>query len=167
MISWRGDALVAEVGGGGMAELVEVPAGVSAEQDAGAVVAEAGAAGGGAQVRSGGAAGRARLALGQEHRSGLPAAQQAGQQAGGAGAPVDPFGVAAFGADRGAAGVQVEVFDVEGQDFAGPGGRLVEQPPEGFLPQWHVAAGQRAFDRRAGHRPGGVGRFAAPFAAGG
>ena len=65
------------MGGGGVAQFVEVPAGVALEEDAGAVVAESGAASGG----------------------------------------------------------EVEVFDVEGEDLVGAGGGLVEQSPQGFLPQ--------------------------------
>ena len=82
------------------------------------------------------------------------------------GAPADPFGVAALGPDRGAAGVQVEVFDVQRQDFAGAGGGFVEHPPQGLLPQRNVAAGQRPVDRRPGHSAGGVEVLAAPFGAG-
>ena len=78
--------------------------GVPGEQDPGAVVAEPGPSGGGARVLGCGAAGGAGAALGQEHRPGLAAADEAGQQVRGAGAPADPFGVAALGADRGAAG---------------------------------------------------------------
>jgi hypothetical protein len=36
---------------------------------------------------------------------------------------------AALGDDAGAAELQVEVFDVEGEDFLGAGGRVVQQPP--------------------------------------
>src|SRR6266566_7767161 len=86
-----------------------------------AVVAEPGPSGGGAQIPGCGAAGGAGAAPGQEHRSCVAAADEAREQVRGAGAPADPFGVAARGPARGAAGVQVEVFDVQRQDFAGAG----------------------------------------------
>ena len=105
-------------------------------------------------------------AFGEKHRPGLAAADEAGQQVRGARAPADPFGVAAFGADRGAAGIQVEVFDVQRQDLAGAGGGLVEHPPQGLLPQRHVAAGEYSVDRRPGHCADGVEVLAAPFGAG-
>ena len=104
--------MLAEVGRCGMAELVQLPPGVPGEQDPGAVVAEPGPPGDRAQVLGRGAAGGAGAALGDEHRPGVAAEGKVGQQVRGAGAPADPFGVAALGPDRGAAGVQVEVFDV-------------------------------------------------------
>jgi hypothetical protein len=100
------DALLAEMGGSGVAQLVQLLPGVPGEQDPGAVIAEPGPSGGRAQVLGCGAAGGAGAAFGAEHRPGLAAADEAGQQVRGAGAPADPFGVAALGPDRGAAGVQ-------------------------------------------------------------
>ena len=82
----QGDALFAEVGGCGVAQLVQVPPGVPGEQDPGAVIAEPGPSGGRAQVLGCGAAGGAGAALGQEHRPGRAAADEAGQQVRGAGA---------------------------------------------------------------------------------
>ena len=55
----QGDALFAEVGGRGVAELVQLPPGVMGEQDPGAVVAEPGPPGDRAQVPGGGTAGGA------------------------------------------------------------------------------------------------------------
>src|SRR5215472_18000706 len=81
----QGDALFAEVGGCGVAELVQLPPGVPGEQDPGPVIAEPGPSGGRAQVPGCGAAGGAGAAFGQEHRSGLTAADQARQQVRGAG----------------------------------------------------------------------------------
>jgi hypothetical protein len=101
-----------------------------------------------------------------EHRSGLAAADEAGQQVRGAGAPANPFGVAALGTDRGTAGVQVEVFDVQRQHLAGAGGGLVEHPPQGLFPQRHVTAGQQPVNRWPGHDTGGVDVLTAPFGAG-
>ena len=67
-----------------MAELVQVPPGVAGKQDPGAVIAEPGPSGGRAQVLGCGAAGGAGAAFGEEHRSGLAAADEAGQQVRGA-----------------------------------------------------------------------------------
>jgi hypothetical protein len=36
----------------------------------------------------------------------------------------------AFGDDAGAAEFQIEVLDVESEDFLGAGGRVVQEPPE-------------------------------------
>src|SRR5450759_734497 len=93
MISWRGTPCSPRWVA---AEWLEFPAGVLAEQHPGAVVAEPGSSGGGAQVFGAGPAGRAGSAFGEEHRAGFAAADEAGQQVGGAGAPVNPFGVAAL-----------------------------------------------------------------------
>jgi hypothetical protein len=60
------DLRFAEVGGGGVAELVEVEPGVLLEEDAGAIVAEAGAAGVRADVLGAGSAGGSWFAVGQE-----------------------------------------------------------------------------------------------------
>ncbi|GAA0826815.1 hypothetical protein GCM10009525_21790 [Streptosporangium amethystogenes subsp. fukuiense] len=68
--------------------------------------------------------------VGQEHRPGSPADQQAGQQPGGGGGPVHVFDGAALGDDPGAAELQVEVLDVEAEDFLGAGGRVVQEPPQ-------------------------------------
>jgi hypothetical protein len=76
---------------------------------------------------------------------------------------VDPLGVTALGADRGAAGVQVQILDVERQHLTGTRGGLIQHAPQRFLPQWHVATSQRPFDRRAWQGVGGVGGLAAPF----
>jgi hypothetical protein len=61
--------------------------------------------------------------------------QQAGQQTGGCGFPTDEFGAGVFADHEGAAAGQVEVVDVEGEDFAGAGGAVIEQPPQCFVPQ--------------------------------
>ncbi len=53
-----------------------------------------------------------------------------GQQVRGPGVPVDELGVAALGADGRPALLEVGVFDVEGEDLAGPGGGLVQHPPQ-------------------------------------
>lgn len=97
---------------------------------------------------------RAGLAFGQEYRAALAAADEPGQQARGAGGPVHVLGVAAFGDHAGAAGVEFQVLDVQGQEFGGAGGGFVEHPPQGFLPQGDVAAGQQPLDRGPVDGPG-------------
>ena len=52
-------------------------------------------------------------------------AQQPGQQVRGPGVPVDELGIAALGADRRPALLEVEVLDVEVEDLAGSGGGLI------------------------------------------
>jgi hypothetical protein len=113
--------------------LVQFPAGVGVEQDAGAVVAQAGFAGVRAQVPCGRPPRRSGLAMGDERGAVFAAADQAGQQMRGARCPVDPFGVPALGGDFGSSPGEVEVVDVQGQDLAGPGGGLVEHPPQGLF----------------------------------
>ncbi|GAA1761382.1 hypothetical protein GCM10009734_82050 [Nonomuraea bangladeshensis] len=89
------DLGLAEVGGGGVTELVQVEAGVLLQQDAGAVVAQAGAAGVWADVAGGRAAGGDGAAFGQEQRAARARAavrepEQTGQQVGGAAVPIRP-----------------------------------------------------------------------------
>ena len=98
------DLVVAEVGCCGVAQLVQVPSGVLLEQDAGAVVAESGPADVGADVASRGVTRWDGRTTGQEQRSVAAAravgeAQESWEQVGGAGSPVDPFELAALGAD--------------------------------------------------------------------
>ncbi|WP_425465206.1 hypothetical protein, partial [Nonomuraea diastatica] len=45
------------------------------------------------------------------------------------------LGAGALGLDPRLAGGQVQVLDVEGEDFLGPGGGLVQEPVESLLPQ--------------------------------
>jgi hypothetical protein len=119
--------LLAEVGGGRVAELVQFQAAVLLEQDPRPVVTQPGAAGAGADVAGRGAPGRDGLPRGEEQRpagagSAVGRAQQPGQEVRGPGVPVDKLGVAALGPDRGAALLEVEVLDVEREDLAGAGG---------------------------------------------
>ena len=95
--------------------------------------------------------------LGDEHRAGLAALQQPGQQAGGAGLPHDHVDRAALAADAGAPVGQVEVVGVERQDLGRPGRGLVEHPPERPLAQRDVLAGEQLADLGAGQRAGPVG----------
>jgi hypothetical protein len=125
----EGGALLPERGGGRVPELVQVPsglpvaeAGVVVEQDAGAVVAEAGPACIGTQVLGPGHPGRDGPALGEEQRAAGAPVDQAGQEAGGAGGPVHVLDRPALGADLGAVPLQVEHFDVQRQELCGAGG---------------------------------------------
>src|SRR5450756_1259581 len=54
---------------------------------------------------------------GEEHRAGGAPAQQPGQQAGGAGGPVDVLDGSALGLDAGPPELRVEVLHVEGEDL--------------------------------------------------
>src|SRR5436190_607027 len=78
----------------------------------------------------GGAAGGAGSAFGAKQWSGAAAMEVAGEEQRAAAAPDDPVGVAAFDGDAGAAVVEVAVFDVEGEHFAGAAGGFVEHAPE-------------------------------------
>lgn len=69
MTSWSGTCASPRWVDGGVAELVEVEPGVLLEEDAGAIVAEAGAAGVRADVLGAGPAGGSWFAVGQEQRS--------------------------------------------------------------------------------------------------
>jgi hypothetical protein len=53
--------------------------------------------------------------------------------------------------------LQVEVLDVQRQDFGGTGGGLVEHPPQGLLLERDVAAGQQPVDGGLDDRAGLVG----------
>lgn len=92
--------------------------GVTGEEDAGAVVAQPGAAGPRADVtRVGdGQAVRAGPVLGQEQRPAFAPGDEAGQQVRRVGAPGDPHRVAALGGDPGLLVGQAQVLDVERQD---------------------------------------------------
>lgn len=136
------DFSVAEVGGGAVAQLMQVETGVFVQQDAGAVVAEAGVPGVRADVGGSGTAGGHRAAFGQKQRAASAGAAvgQSEQQVGGAGLPAHPRDGDVLGADGSAPVLQVEVFDVEGEDFRGSGRRFVEHPPQGPFAQRDVAA---------------------------
>src|SRR5579862_7016113 len=141
MISWSG-SLLAERGRGGVPQLAQVlsgPAGAGAgvvvERDAGAVVAEAGAAGLGAEVFRPGRPGRGGPPLGEEQRAALAPVDQAGQQPGGADGPVRVLRGPNLRADRRAAPFQVEYLDVQRKDLRGAGSGLVEYPPQRLLSQ--------------------------------
>jgi hypothetical protein len=89
---------------------------------------------GGVEVGGGRLAGRGGGEVGQEQRALLAAGQVPGQQPGGPGLPTDELGPAALADDHVPAAGQVQVVDVEGEDLAGPGGALIQQPPQGLVP---------------------------------
>lgn len=69
----------------------------------------------------------------EQNRPGFTAAEVAGQQKRGAAAPDDPFGVAAFDRDGGAAVVEVKILDIELEHRDGAAGGFVEHSPEQFF----------------------------------
>jgi len=79
--------------------------------------------------------------------------QQTGQEAGGFRFPADQLGPTAFADHHGSAVGQVQVLDVEGEDLAGAGGGLVQQPPQGLVPQ-RVGGGQEGQQLSLGYGPG-------------
>jgi hypothetical protein len=117
----EGDAGFGEVGEPGVAELVEGPAsGGGAEELGGSPVGVPGSPGVGVEVGEGGLAGGRGGDVGEEERSSLAAAEEPWEEPGGFGFPADEFGPASFADDHGASAGEVEVGDVEGQDFVGP-----------------------------------------------
>ncbi|WP_067143972.1 hypothetical protein [Microtetraspora malaysiensis] len=64
------------------------------------------------------------------------------------------FEGAAFGSDAGAPELRVEVFDVEGEDFLGPGRSFIQQPPEDSFPERVAVVGEQLL--QAGLRDGAV-----------
>jgi hypothetical protein len=124
------------------------PAGCFLEQCLGVRVGQPGAAAGRVDV-----AGRqldAGAAIGEEHRAGLAAVQQARQQPGRAGLPDDPVGGTALAADAGPAVRQVQVFHVQGEHLGGPRRGLVQQAPERPLAQADALAGEQLAGLGAG-----------------
>ena len=116
-------------------------------------------------------AGGSWFAVGEEQRSagaaravGKP--QQPWEEVGGAGAPVHPFGLAAFGADGRSAVGEVELLDVEREDLGGARGGLIQHPPQRLLAQRDLAAGELAVDRSLGQVAGVVGVLGAALAVG-
>ena len=148
--------VLGEVRQGGVAELMQRPAGLGDEQLRGATVRQPRPAGERADVAGGRRAGRARAQAGEEHRSGAAAGDQAWQQLGAARAEERPVDVAALGACAGAPGGDVEVLDVQAQDLVGAGGGLVEQPPQRALAQVDVAALPQPLEARHGDAAGVV-----------
>ena len=79
---------------------------------------------------------------------------------------MQPLGVAAFGDCAGAFVVQVDVLDVEGEDFLRAGGGLVQQPPQALLPDGDVLAAEQPLKGGVGDGLGAVGFLRAPLQAG-
>ena len=79
---------------------------------------------------------RAGMTLGRRwvRNSGSSASsgQVSGEKTSGARRPEDVFFVAAFADDHRSFAGKVHVFDVEREDFPGPGGGLVQHPPQGL-----------------------------------
>ena len=135
-----GAAVDGQVLEGGVPQLVERPVllvriegcGRRLEQVLGARVGQSAAPGLGADVggRRSTRPGGGGAPVGEEDWAGGAAAQEPGQEAGGAGGPVDVLDRAALGVDAAAPEPQVEVLDVEGQEFFGAGGGLVQHPPQ-------------------------------------
>jgi hypothetical protein len=84
---------------------------------------------------------------------------------------VDVLDRAALGGDPAAAELQVEVLDVEGQEFPGAGGGLVEHPPQDPFAQAVPVAGEQLVQAGAGDGPiaaaGGLAAFQAAGGVGG
>jgi len=51
---------------------------------------------------------------------------------------MQPVSVAALGAHPHALVLQLQVLDIDRQRLAGPGGRLIQQPPQRLLPHANV-----------------------------
>ena len=113
---------------------------------------------------------RGWFADGEEQRSARAAGsvgepQQPWEQVGGAGVPVHPFDVGAFGADGCSAVWEVELLDVEHKDLRGAGGGLVQHSPQRSLSRTGVfAARELAVDRSLGQVAGVVGVLGAALA---
>jgi hypothetical protein len=89
-----------------------------------------------------------RATVSQEHRAAVAPSDQAGDEASACGLEVEPFEVAALGAHSGAAVVEVEILDVDPEDLAGAAGGLVQEPPEGSLPQREATAREYSLELR-------------------
>ena len=102
---------------------------------------------------------------GHKERPSAAAGQVAGQEPGRRRVPHDDLPVAALAADRRTFTAYIEIFDVQGEDLAGPRGRGVEHAPQGFLAQPDMRAGPQRIERGEGDRPCLIPRGAAPFQA--
>lgn len=129
---------------------------------AGLVVGQPGQAGVGADVAVGEVLAGTGSAVGHEHGAAGAIADEPGKQAGGAGVPVHAFedvfvvgSTAAAGAGFGALGLhrcgaarEVEVFDVELEQFFCAGAGFVQHPPQRLLPHVDLAAADEPINRR-------------------
>jgi hypothetical protein len=60
---------------------------------------------------------------------------------------------------------QLQVLHIHGQQLVGAGSRLIQQPPQGPLPQRKIPAGKQPLQLTAGEGPGPVDLFAATLEA--
>lgn len=130
---------------------------------AGLIVGQPGQAGVGAPVALTQVLAGPGSAVGEEDWPAGAVADEAGQQPGGARVPVDVLedvfvvgdpaaagaGFGALGLHRRGAAREVEVFDVELEQFLGAGAGLVQHPPQRLLAQVDLAAGDEPVDRGA------------------
>jgi hypothetical protein len=58
---------------------------------------------------------------------------------------------------------QVQIRHVQGQELVGAGGGLIQQPPQGSLPQREITAGEQPLELAAGEGPGAVDLDAVTF----
>ena len=79
-------------------------------------------------------------AMGQEHRSSTAAGHVSGKKTRGPRGPEHVFFVAALADDHGSFARQVQILDVECEDFPGPGGGFVQHPPQGLFSQVDVSS---------------------------
>ena len=93
-------AILGLMGEGAVAQLVQRPPGRLLEQVDGASIGQAAATADRVQIA--GRDGTGRCSVGQEHRAAGPAGDQAAQESGGAGLPVDPLYCPALGGHSGA-----------------------------------------------------------------
>jgi len=70
---------------------------------------------------------------------------------------MQPLGVTALGGGAGALVVQVDVLDVEGEDFLRAGGGFIQQPPQALLPDGDILATEQPLQRGVGDGLGAVG----------
>jgi hypothetical protein len=99
----------------------------------------------------------------QEDRPVGPAGQQAGEQLGRPGLPEHPLDRATLAADPGPPVGQIKVRHVQGQQLVGASGGLIQQSPQGSLPQRKIAAGKQPLQLTAGEGSGAVDLNAATF----
>ena len=146
-----------------MAQLVQRPPGAHAEQFGGSPVRQPPPPAGRVQIEAGDGAGWP--AVTQEDRSAGPAGQQAGEQLGRPGLPEHLLQRAALAVHPGPPVGQIQVLHVQGQEFVGAGGGLIQQPPQGSFPQVEIAVGKQPLQLTSGEGPGAVDPLAAPLQA--
>jgi hypothetical protein len=137
-----------------VAQLVQCPPGAHAKQFAGSLVRQPGPPAGRVQVEAGDGAGWP--AATQEDRSAGPAGQQAGEELGRAGLPEHPLDRAALAVDPRPPVAQIQILHVQGQQLVGAGGGLIQQSPQGSLPQREIAANKQPLELATGEGPSAV-----------